>query len=73
MEPRVGRVYRSINRPLTISGAERRPSFLAPMTGAGLFNFFGSPLDGVIGVVALMASPSCRHYGALRRRKPRTG
>ena len=55
MEPRINRVYRSINRPLTIWGAERRLFFLALMTGVGLFNFFGSLLDGLIGFIALWA------------------
>ena len=55
MEPRINRVYRSINRPLTIWGAERRLFFLALMTGVGLFNFFGSLLDGLIGFIVLWA------------------
>jgi len=55
MEPRVNPVYRSINRPLTIWGVERGLFFLALMTGVGLFNFFGSLLDGGIGFVALWA------------------
>ena len=59
MEPRINRVYRSINRPLTIWGAERRLFFLALMTGVGLFNFFGSLLDGLIGFIALWALAAC--------------
>lgn len=55
MEPRINRVYRSINRPLTIWGAERRLFFLALMTGVGLFNFFGSLLEGLIGFIVLWA------------------
>ena len=53
MERRTNRVYRSLNRPLTILGAERRLFFLALMTGAGLFNFFGNLVAGLIGFVAL--------------------
>ena len=53
MEPRLNRVYRSINRPLTIWGAERRLFFLALMTGVGLFNFFGNLFAGLIAFLAL--------------------
>src|SRR5438132_1228578 len=40
-------VYRSINRPLTIWGAERRLFFMALIVGAVAFNFFGSLPGGV--------------------------
>ncbi len=53
MEPRINRVFRSRNRPLTILGAERRLFFLALMTGVGLFNFFGSLFAGLIAFIAL--------------------
>lgn len=53
MESRINRVYRSINRPLTILGAERRLFFLALMTGVGLFNFFGSLFAGLIAFLVL--------------------
>lgn len=55
MEHRINRVYRSINRPLTIWGVERGLFFLALMTGVGLFNFFGNLFDGVIGFAVLWA------------------
>src|SRR5215813_2211151 len=35
-------VYKSLNKPLTILGAERRLFFLALITGSAVFNFFGS-------------------------------
>jgi type IV secretory pathway TrbD component len=35
-------VYRSLNKPLTIWGVDRRLFFLSAMTAAGVFNFFGS-------------------------------
>jgi type IV secretory pathway TrbD component len=35
-------VYKSLNKPLTIWGSERRLFFLALITGAAVFNFFGS-------------------------------
>ena len=41
-------VYRSINKPLTIWGTERRLFFLALMLGAAMFNFFGSLLGGLL-------------------------
>ncbi len=41
-EPSFHAVYKSMNRPLTIWGAERRLFLLALMLGAGVFNFFGS-------------------------------
>ncbi|MGH9140156.1 MAG: VirB3 family type IV secretion system protein [Thermoanaerobaculia bacterium] len=46
-------VYRSINKPLTIWGAERRLFLLALVMGAAVFNFFGSLLGGVVMFVAL--------------------
>jgi len=51
-------VYRSINKPLTIWGAERRLFFLAAIMGAATFNFFGSLLGGLLMFGAL--------YGAAR-------
>jgi type IV secretory pathway TrbD component len=46
-------VYQSINRPLTIWGADRRLFLLALMLGAAVFNFFGSLVGGVLVFVAL--------------------
>lgn len=40
-------VYRSMNKPLTIWGAERRLFLLALVMGAALFNFFGSLFGGI--------------------------
>lgn len=48
-------VYRSMNKPLTIWGAERRLFLLALVLGAGTFNFFGSLLGGVGMFAALYA------------------
>jgi type IV secretory pathway TrbD component len=47
-EPICHRAYASINRPLTIWGADRRLFLLALMIGAGAFNFFGSLLLGMV-------------------------
>jgi type IV secretory pathway TrbD component len=41
-------VYRSINKPLTICGVERRLFFLALVMGAAMFNFFASLTSGVV-------------------------
>jgi type IV secretory pathway TrbD component len=48
-------VYKSINRPLTIGGAERRLFFLALVMGAATFNFFGSLVSGAVTFAALYA------------------
>lgn len=54
-EPTIHRVYKSINRPLTIWGAERRLFFLAMVVGAATFNFFGNLVGGVVMFAALYA------------------
>lgn len=41
-------VYRSLNKPLTIWGAERRLFFLAAVIGGATFNFFGSLGGGLL-------------------------
>jgi type IV secretory pathway VirB3-like protein len=46
-------VYKSINRPLTIWGADRRLFLLALMLGAAVFNFFGSLIGGGLTFVVL--------------------
>jgi len=45
---RVNAVYRSISRPLTILGAERKLFFVAMCIGAGTFNLLGSLLGGIL-------------------------
>jgi len=44
----VNPVYRSISRPLTILGAERKLFFFAMCVGAGTFNLLGSLLGGIL-------------------------
>ncbi len=51
--PRLQSVYASINRPLTIGGADRRLFFVAVVVGGGMFNLFGSLLGGVLMFLAL--------------------
>jgi type IV secretory pathway TrbD component len=41
-------VYKSMNKPLTIWGAERRLFFLAAVLGGATFNFFGSVMGGLL-------------------------
>jgi type IV secretory pathway TrbD component len=47
------RVYRSLNKLLTIWGVERRLFFLALVVGAATFNFFGSLAGGIVMFLAL--------------------
>jgi type IV secretory pathway TrbD component len=52
-QPTFHPVYRSINKPLTIWGVERKLFFLALIMGAATFNFFGSLMSGLAMFVAL--------------------
>lgn len=45
---RINPVHRSVSRPLTILGAERKLFFFAMCVGAGTFNLLGSLLGGVL-------------------------
>jgi type IV secretory pathway TrbD component len=45
---RINVVHRSLSRPLTILGAERKLFFFAMSLGAGTFNLLGSLLGGVL-------------------------
>jgi type IV secretory pathway TrbD component len=47
-EPKVHPVYKSMNKPLTIWGAERRLFFMALVVGSATFNFFGSLFGGLL-------------------------
>ena len=46
-------VYASINRPLTVGGADRRLFFVAIVIGGATFTFFGSLLAGILMFLAL--------------------
>ena len=50
---RINKVYRSLSRPLTILGAERRLFFFAMCLGAATFNLLGSLLAG-LGIFVLL-------------------
>ena len=45
---RINMVHRSLSRPLTILGAERKLFFFAMCVGAGTFNLLGSLLGGLM-------------------------
>jgi len=49
---RTNRVYKVMNRPLTILGAERRLFFVALLSGAGIFNLVHSLAGGILLFVA---------------------
>ena len=51
--PRLQPVYASINRPLTIGGADRRLFFVALVVGGATFTLFGSLFGGLLMFVAL--------------------
>jgi type IV secretory pathway TrbD component len=50
---RINMVHRSLSRPLTILGAERKLFFFAMCVGAATFNLLGS-LTGGIGIFLLL-------------------
>lgn len=54
--PRLQPVYASINRPLTIGGADRRLFFVALVVGGATFTLFGSLLAGLLMFLALYLS-----------------
>lgn len=45
---RINMIHRSLSRPLTILGAERKLFFFAMCVGAGTFNLLGSLLGGFL-------------------------
>lgn len=49
-------VYRSLNKPLTIWGVERRLFFLAAVIGGATFNFFGSLAGALLMFAALFTA-----------------
>ena len=51
--PRLQPVYVSINKPLTIGGADRRMFFVALIVGGATFTLFGSLLAGLLMFLAL--------------------
>ena len=51
--PRLQPVYASINRPLTVGGADRRLFFVALVVGGSTFTLFGSLFGGLLMFLAL--------------------
>ena len=54
-QPAYRPVYRSLHRPLTIAGVDRRLFFLALLVGAAAFNLFYSFLAGCLLAVLVYA------------------
>ena len=51
---RTNSVYKALNKPLTILGAERRLFFSALILGGATFNLFGSLFCGLLLFIALL-------------------
>jgi type IV secretory pathway TrbD component len=54
--PRLNPVYASINRPLTIAGADRRLFFVALVIGGATFTLFHTLLGGLLMFLALASA-----------------
>ena len=54
---RINRVHRSLSRPLTILGAERKLFFFAMCLGAATFNLLNSLLGGLMIFLLLYLMP----------------
>ena len=61
---RLNPVYRSISRPLTILGAERKLFFFAMCVGAATFNLLGSLLGGLLMFLLLYFIARAMDWGA---------
>ena len=60
---RSNRVYKVMNRPLTILGAERRLFFVALLSGAGVFNLLHSLMGGILlFIVGLIAAQQATKF-----------
>lgn len=66
---RINPVYRAINKPLTILGAERRLFFAALVLGGAVFNLLGSLFGGIAmaAVLLIPAQWATRHDPQLLR------
>ncbi|HLJ89690.1 MAG TPA: VirB3 family type IV secretion system protein [Candidatus Angelobacter sp.] len=51
---RIHFVYKAVNKPLTVLGAERRLFFSALIMGGAAFNLFGSLLSGLVLFLAML-------------------
>jgi type IV secretory pathway TrbD component len=60
---RANRVFKVMNRPLTILGAERRLFFVALLSGAGVFNLLHSLMGGILlFIVGLIAAQQATKF-----------
>ena len=60
---RSNRVYKVMNRPLTILGAERRLFFVALLSGAAVFNLLHSLTGGILlFIVGLIAAQQATKF-----------
>lgn len=48
VDPRRNRTYKTMNRPLTVLGAERRLFFVALISGGAVFSLLHSLLGGIV-------------------------
>ena len=48
VDPRRNKVFKTLNRPLTILGAERRLFFVALISGGAVFSLMHSLLGGIV-------------------------
>ena len=48
MQRRINPVFRSLNRPLTVMGVERKLFFVALLMGAAVFNLLHTFLGGIL-------------------------
>lgn len=53
---RINSIYKAVNKPLTILGAERRLFFSALILGGATFNLVGSLLTGLLIFIVLLIS-----------------
>ena len=64
---RINRVHRSLSRPLTILGAERKLFFFAMCLGAATFNLLNSLFGGLLMFLAALLPGSLGHRKPTRR------
>ena len=64
---RINLVQRSLSRPLTILGAERKLFFFAMCVGAGTFNLLGSLVRRLADVFAALCRGPLGHRKRIRR------
>jgi type IV secretory pathway TrbD component len=62
-DPRSNRTYKTMNRPLTVLGAERRLFFVALISGGAAFSLMHSLLGGIVlFIVGVIAARRATRY-----------